>query len=498
MARVIDTASNTIIPGEEVFKLYDTYGFPVDLTADIAREKNMTLDMVGFEQAMQEQRERARKFNQFALNTENLTVNCVSKFKGYEDLKVTAKVVELYKGGAAVDTIAAGEEGIVILDQTPFYAESGGQVGDCGQLLQKTNTFVVQDTKKINKAYGHYGVLKTGKLSLNDTIVAEVDFDHRKAICSNHSATHLMHAALRAVLGTHVLQKGSVVDAKRLRFDFSHFEPINSQQLMAIETLVNKKILANSKVTTNIMPIKEALAKGAMALFEEKYDADVRVVAMDKVFSVELCGGTHVESTGDIGFLKIVAEEGIAAGVRRIEAVTGLSALQWVHDNEALLQELTTTLKIDKANLNKRFLQILQHTKDLEKELAKVKLQVMVGNNKDLTHSVKEINGVKILAEIMPVGDAKTLREMVDKLKNQLGKAVIVLGVINDSKVDLIAGVTKDCVNKVSAQDLIKFVAAQIGGTGGGRPDMAQAGGNQPENLAVALASVLPWVSERV
>lgn len=504
LSRVIETTKNKIIPGDEVFRLYDTYGFPVDLTADIAREKNMTLDMAGFEAAMDEQRERARKASNFAMNVENISVNYPTPFKGYETTKANVKVLEIYKDNSKVQILHPGEAGIVVLEQTPFYAESGGQVGDCGNLLQTSNTvnaatlFQVTDTKKINKAHVHYGVVQTGEIKVNDRITASVNAEQRKAICSNHSATHLAHAALRQVLGTHVAQKGSVVDPQRLRFDFSHFEALTEQQITEIENIVNQKIQENSVVTTKVMPIKEAIATGAMALFGEKYDAEVRVVTMGEVFSVELCGGTHVARTGDIGFFKIISEEGIAAGVRRIEAVTGMPALQWVQQHENMLQELATTLKTDKASLNKRVIQLLSSNKELEKEISKLKVKLITDNNQDLISKAKGINGIQVLAEIIPIGDSKSLRELVDKLKNQLGTAVIVLAAVNNSKVELIAGVTTNCIDKIKAGELIKHVAAKVGGSGGGRADMAQAGGTQPEHLATALGSVFEWVKGRL
>jgi len=498
LARVFETSKSTIIPGDAVFKLYDTYGFPVDLTADVAREKNMTLDMLGFEQFMQEQRERARKSSQFSINTENLVTNSHTEFKGYDESKVNATVVELYKNNEKVEALQEGDEGIVILDQTSFYAESGGQIGDLGLLHKNANIFTVHDTKKINKAYGHYGTITAGKISINDKIEAEINVLERLAIGRNHSATHLLHAAMKKVLGTHVVQKGSVVDTKRLRFDFSHFEPITNQQLIAIEILVNQKIQENSLVKTKVMPIKEALATGAMALFEEKYTAEVRVVSMDDVFSVELCGGTHVKRTGDIGFFKILSEEGIAAGTRRIEAITGLEALYWVHNNEALLRDLVVSLKTDKASLNKRVGQILQQNKELEKDFIKVKRQLLTDNSKDLASAAKEFNGIKVIAEVIEGGDSDFLREIAEKLKNQMGTAIIVLGAINANKVELIAVVSKDCTEKIKAGDLVKYVAAQVGGSGGGRAEMAQAGGNQPENLATALVSVFAWISEKI
>lgn len=497
LARMFATSNSTIIPGDAVFKLYDTYGFPVDLTADIAREKNMTLDIVGFEHCMQAQRERARKASNFSSSTENLVINSQTEFKGYAEIKVEATVVGLYKNNEKIEVLQAGDEGIVILDQTAFYAESGGQIGDSGVLHKNDSVFIVQDTKKINQAYAHYGVVKTGQICGHDKLAAEINVTDRMATDRNHSATHLLHAAMKKVLGPHVVQKGSVVDTKRLRFDFAHFEPITSQQLLAIEILVNQKIQENSLVTTKIMPIKEALATGAMALFEEKYAAEVRVIAMGEVFSIELCGGTHVKSTGEIGFFKILAEEGIAAGTRRIEAITGLEALHWVHNNESLLQELALSLKTDKASLPKRVAQILQQNKALERDLLKIKRRLLTDNSKDLASAAKELNGIKVIAEVIEGGNFDFLREMAEKLKNQLGTAIIVLATINENKVELVVVVSKDCTDQIKASDLVKYIAAQVGGSGGGRAEMAQAGGNQPEKLATALSSVFTWISEK-
>ena len=448
---------------------------------------------------MQEQRERARKYSQFTMDLTSISVHNQTKFQGYDTIKTDAKVVELYKDNLPIEILQPGDVGIVVLDQTPFYAESGGQVGDCGQILQGTMpVFTVKDTKKINKAHVHYGVVQTGKIQLKASITAAVDSERRKAICSNHSATHLAHAALRKILGLHVVQKGSVVDEKRLRFDFAQPEALTKEQITAVEYLVNQKIQENSQVNTQIMSTKEAIANGAMALFGEKYANEVRVVSMGGEFSVELCGGTHVTRTGDIGFFKIVSEEGIAAGVRRLEAVTGLEAVAWVQHNENLLQGLADTLKTDKENLNKRTLQLLSNAKELEKELAKIKLKLVTNDNKDLINKAQEIKGVKVLAEVIPIGDSKSLRELVDKCKKQLGNAIVVLGVVNNTKVELIAGVTADYTDRIKAGELIKYVAAQVGGSGGGRADMAQAGGTKPECLTTALQSVFVWVQERI
>ena len=495
--RIVDTASNKIIPGVDVFKLYDTYGFPVDLTADIAREKNMTLDMAGFEQSMQEQRARARCASQFAVNLASINTDQQTTFQGYEQTTTAGKIVALYKDNQQVELLQAGECGIAILNDTAFYSEAGGQIGDAGVLAANSGSFTVADTKKINKAVGHYGVVQSGVLRVNDTVDAQVDLPRRRNICSNHSATHLLHAALRQVLGNHVTQKGSVVDSERLRFDFSHPVALTAEQISAIEIIVNSKIQDNSVVSTKIMPIKEAIAAGAMALFGEKYATNVRVVTMGEVFSTELCGGTHVQRTGDIGMFKIIAEEGIAAGVRRIEAVTRLAALAWLHNIESLVQELTDTFRTDKASLVKRAKQLLQQNKSAEKDLAVLKEQLCAMANQDLASCAEDINGIKVVASLVASGDAKSLRELVDKLKHKLQSAVIVLAVVNGQKVELSVGVTQDCVGRIKAGDLIKHVASQVGGTGGGRADFAQAGGNQPEHVTAALASAVAWIKDQ-
>lgn len=497
LAKVIDTTASNIIPGDEVFRLYDTYGFPVDLTADIAREKHMTVDLLGFEQAMQEQRERARKSSNFVMTCPNLVTNSNTQFLGYDVVTSKAKILELYQGDNQVTTLTTGP-GVVILDHSPFYAESGGQIGDSGKLLQDPATvFLVHDTKKIQQAYAHYGIMQAGQMQVNSEVRAEVAIDKRQAICKNHSATHLLHAALRTILGEHVRQKGSIVDAMRLRFDFTHNEPLTKAQIVAIEQLVNQKIQENSQVITKIMSLAEAKAQGAMALFTEKYATKVRVVFMGAEFSIELCGGTHVQRTGDIGLFKMVTEEGIAAGVRRIEAVTSLEAVKLMQQYEQQLQELADYLTIDKANISKRVEQLLVAHKALEKEVVQLKSKLITNSNQELINKVQIVQGIKVLAELLPVGDSKVLPQLVDKLKNQLVSAVIVLAVVNADKVALIAGVTAEHLATIKAHELVKYVAAQIGGNGGGRADLAQAGGTQPEKLATALNSVFAWVKER-
>ena len=489
-------ASGTI-PGEVVFKLYDTYGFPVDLTADIARERNLKLDMKGFEQCMEEQRRRAREANRFAADVSVLPdlKNHASGFEGYDALSITGQVTALLQENQVVERIEEGRSGAVVLDRTPFYAESGGQVGDRGELVSETGVFTVEDTQKQGNAHVHLGRVSSGTLQTGQEAEARVDPVTRINTVRNHSATHLLHAALRELLGEHVTQQGSLVAPDRLRFDFSHPEPVSEQQLLQIERLVNRKILENIDTEIRMMPLDEALKSGAMSLFGEKYDERVRVLNIGGDFSVELCGGTHVARAGDIGLFKFIAETGIAAGIRRVEAVTGLGALALVEAEEAQLAELARLLKSDRGKLATRLEQVLENSRRLEKELEQVKGKMASRAGAELGEQAELVNGIHVLARNMDGADPKTLRDTVDQLKSKLGTAVIVLATVKGDKVSLVAGVTKDSTDRVQAGELINFVAQQVGGKGGGRPDLAQAGGNDPSALQSALASVPGWVA---
>ncbi len=500
LEQTISDLSSEVIPGATVFKLYDTYGFPVDLTADIAREHNLSLDMLGFDQAMEQQKIRARGASQFSIKQQSINAKSNTKFTGYDSMVDTSKIMEIFKDGEVVSELKPYESGVLVLDHTPFYAESGGQVGDTGTLHSAGGAqFAVNDTVKFGNAHAHCGENLGNVLKVGDQVQAQVDSVRRLQIKANHSATHLLHAALRKVLGSHVQQKGSVVDPDRLRFDFAHSAPLTSAEITTIELLVNEKIQANLLVETNVMAAKDAVASGAMALFGEKYGDTVRVLTMGADFSVELCGGTHAERTGDIGYLKIVSEAGIAAGVRRIEAVTAQKAVEWSQQQSQLINKLASDLKTTPNELDLRMQQMTSRVKSLEKQISKLQADLAGGNgSKDLLADVKEIKGVKVMATILPAGDAKSLRDAVDRFKQQLGSSVVVLGLIEDDKVSLVAGVTKDCSAKVHAGELINSVASQIGGKGGGRADMAQAGGDQPENLTDALNSVFAWVEHRL
>lgn len=493
----IKELDSDVIPGEVVFKLYDTYGFPADLTNDVAREKNLTIDEDGFKAAMDAQRKRAQQASQFDTDyNEQLKSNCSSDFLGYDKTTHQAKVIELFAEGKSVELINDGQQGVVVLDQSAFYAESGGQIGDTGQLTSSTGVFEVKDTVKLGNAIAHKGVV-TGNFKLNEQVNVAFDVERREAIKVNHSATHLMHAALKQVLGEHVNQKGSLVTDERLRFDFSHFEAVTAQELQKVETLVNEQIRMNQTLQTKLMNLEEAKAAGAMALFGEKYEEDVRVVSMGE-FSMELCGGTHVTSTGDIGLFKIVSESGIAAGVRRIEAVSGEKAVEFVQSRELQISKLAGLLKTDPDGLVARIEQMLERNKATEKELDKLKQQLAASAGADVLSQVIEINGIKVLSTQLQGVEAKALRAMVDDFKNQLSSAIIVLAVADTNKVSLIVGVTKDLIAKVKAGELVNFVAQQVGGKGGGRPDMAQAGGTQPENLDSALSSVHAWLNDKL
>ncbi|MGK0999295.1 alanine--tRNA ligase [Klebsiella pneumoniae] len=486
------------LDGETAFRLYDTYGFPVDLTADVCRERNIKVDEAGFEAAMEEQRRRARESSGFGADyNAMIRVDGASEFKGYDHLELNGKVTALFIDGKAVDSVSAGQEAVVILDQTPFYAESGGQVGDKGELKGAGFSFAVSDTQKYGQAIGHIGKVASGSLKVGDAVQADVDEARRQRIRLNHSATHLMHAALRQVLGTHVAQKGSLVNDKALRFDFSHFEAMKPEEIRAVEDLVNAQIRRNLAIETNIMDIDAARASGAMALFGEKYDDRVRVLRMGD-FSTELCGGTHAARTGDIGLFRITSESGTAAGVRRIEAVTGEGAMAILHAQSDQLNDIAQLLKGDSHNLGEKVRAALERTRQLEKELQQLKEQAAAQESANLSSKAEEINGVKLLVSELTGVEPKMLRTMVDDLKNQLGSTIVVLATVADGKVSLIAGVSKDVTDRVKAGELVGMVAQQVGGKGGGRPDMAQAGGTDASALPAALASVKGWVSAKL
>ncbi|EHV3821059.1 alanine--tRNA ligase [Salmonella enterica] len=486
------------LDGETAFRLYDTYGFPVDLTADVCRERNIKVDEAGFEAAMEEQRRRAREASGFGADyNAMIRVDSASEFKGYDHLELNGKVTALFVDGKAVEAINAGQEAVVVLDQTPFYAESGGQVGDKGELKGAGFTFAVDDTQKYGQAIGHLGKLSAGALKVGDAVQADVDEARRARIRLNHSATHLMHAALRQVLGTHVAQKGSLVSDKVLRFDFSHNEAMKPSEIRQVEDLVNAQIRRNLPIETNIMDLDAAKAKGAMALFGEKYDERVRVLSMGD-FSTELCGGTHASRTGDIGLFRIISESGTAAGIRRIEAVTGEGAMATVHAQSDRLNDIAHLLKGDSQNLGDKVRAVLERTRQLEKELQQLKDQAAAQESANLSSKAVDLNGVKLLVSELAGIEPKMLRTMVDDLKNQLGSTVIVLATVVEGKVSLIAGVSKDVTDRVKAGELIGMVAQQVGGKGGGRPDMAQAGGTDAAALPAALASVQGWVSAKL
>lgn len=490
--------SGDTLDGETAFRLYDTYGFPVDLTADVCRERNIKVDEAGFEAAMEEQRRRAREASGFGADyNAMIRVDSASEFKGYDHLELNGKVTALFVDGKAADAINAGQEAVVVLDQTPFYAESGGQVGDKGELKGANFSFAVEDTQKYGQAIGHIGKLAAGSLQVGDAVQADVDEARRARIRLNHSATHLMHAALRQVLGTHVSQKGSLVNDKVLRFDFSHNEAMKPEEIRAVEDLVNAQIRRNLPIETNIMDLEAAKAKGAMALFGEKYDERVRVLSMGD-FSTELCGGTHASRTGDIGLFRIISESGTAAGVRRIEAVTGEGAITTVHADSDRLSEVAHLLKGDSNNLADKVRSVLERTRQLEKELQQLKEQAAAQESANLSSKAIDVNGVKLLVSELSGVEPKMLRTMVDDLKNQLGSTIIVLATVAEGKVSLIAGVSKDVTDRVKAGELIGMVAQQVGGKGGGRPDMAQAGGTDAAALPAALASVKGWVSAKL
>ena len=487
------------IKGEDVFRLYDTYGFPVDLTADIARERNMKVDMNGFNKAMAGQRQRARAASKFDaainVNTDN---NLVSAFTGYERLEQKTTVIALYQDGRNVKSLNEGEVGGVILLETPFYAQSGGQVGDKGELFAGDVFFEVEDTKKQGQSHIHLGVLRAGSLKVGDVVRASVDQKRRADIMRNHSATHLLHAALRKIFGEHVVQKGSLVESERLRFDFSHNESLTHEQLKEIERLVNSKILNNDETQIHIMSLEKAKSSGAISLFGEKYEDTVRVLNIAGEFSCELCGGTHVERSGDIGAFKIISESGIASGVRRIEAITGMGALVWVENMENKLQHMAELLKSDVETVDSRLNLQLKKTRKLEKELSQLRGKLTSNAGTDLLDEAIVIDGISVIAKSLDGADPKNLRDTVDQLKNKLGTAALILANVDESKVNLVAGVTDDTICRIKAGDLVNFVAEQVGGRGGGRPDMAQAGGNNPKALENALAKVPDWIRSQL
>lgn len=480
----LDNLEGTVLDGETVFKLYDTYGFPADLTNDVARERELTIDEDGFEKAMEEQRQRAREAGQFGTDYNAvIKVESETVFHGYDSTEAKATVLEIFREGEAVETLSAGDDAILILDATPFYAESGGQSGDAGIITVEAGKFVVTDTQKVGNAIGHYGKLVEGVLSTTDSAMAQVDEERRTAITLNHSATHLLHAALREVLGEHVTQKGSLVKAEGLRFDFSNLEGVKADELRKVERIVNQQVRLNHEIETNLMDIDAAKEKGAMALFGEKYDDEVRVLSMGE-FSTELCGGIHASSTGDIGLFKITSESGIAAGIRRIEAVTGEAALD--------------AIEAQQKSADKKLNEAASKAKQLEKEIQQLKDKLASQEGASLINQVQDIAGTKVLIAQLDGAESKALRGMIDELKNQIGSCVIMLGNVNDGKVGLIAGVTKDLIGQVKAGELVNMVAQQVGGKGGGRPDMAQAGGTDVNALPAALASVEAWLTERL
>ena len=503
LKQAIAELNGSVIPGDTVFKLYDTFGFPVDLTADVAREHGLTLDMAGFDRAMAVQKQQARAAGQFNA-VEKLVINLEqgTKFTGYEQLAGQAQVLAIYRDGHPVNEIAAQGEALLILNSSPFYAESGGQAGDKGVLEINKGAvnqalFEIVDTQKQGEHFIHKGLLRTGSLKVGDQVAAKVAADNRAAIALNHSATHLLHAALRNVLGAHVTQKGSLVNAERLRFDFSHHAPITAQEMNQIQALVNAQILRNSKVSKEVMDIEQAMNKGAMALFGEKYGDEVRVVSMGD-FSTELCGGTHVERTGDIGLLKLVSESGIAAGVRRIEAVTGLGALTIIERQEFLLKQLCDAAKANQDNLLDKVQQVMSNNRALEREVEQLKVRLAGAAGSDIASEMVTIKGASLLVKTVDGFNAKTLRDTVDQLKNKLGTAVVVLASIEDGKASIVAGVSKDLVASVQAGDLVNMVAMQIGGKGGGRADMAMAGGSDLAALPAALASIKDWLTAKL
>ena len=497
LGEAINTLEGDTIPGELVFKLYDTYGFPLDLTADIAREQNLKLDEAGFETAMNQQRERARAAGKFATDyTDKLDVSSKTDFSGYQKTEDEVEIETIFVKGEKVDSINAGDQAQIVLKRTPFYAESGGPVGDTGELVSGNNIFEVQDTQKQGNTFIHYGVMREGTLKTGEQLVAKVDKARRQAIVLNHSATHLMHKALRDVLGEHVEQKGSLVSPDRLRFDFAHPEPMTKDEIIRVEKLVNDEIRRNAEAKSNVMSMDDAIKQGAMALFGEKYGDQVRVVNIG--YSTELCGGVHVKRAGDIGLFKIISESGVAAGVRRIEAVTGSVAVDWVETRQEQLEHIAGLVKSSPAEVEEKVTQVLERSRQLEKELQQLKQKLASQAGSDLVSNAVEVKGIKVLDAKLDGVDPKSLRDTVDQLKNKLGKAAVIVSTVADGKVSLVAGVTKAETSQIKAGDLLKHVATQIDGKGGGRPDMAQGGGSNPDALPAALDSVVAWVEEQL
>ena len=489
----------SVIPGETVFQLYDTYGFPVDLTADFARENNLTVDHAGFEMAMSAQRDRARSASSFSAEySQEIQLDSQTEFTGYDNLEDRVHIVALYNQGQPVDSLQAGEEGLVVLDKTPFYAESGGQVGDCGQITALGAVFEVTDTQKQGgNLFLHQGKLLSGTLGKGQLCDAKVSAADRKATELNHSATHLLHAALRQILGEHVTQKGSLVNTERLRFDFAHFEPVTPDQISTLERLVNEQIRLNNPVTAQVMAKDMAVQAGAMALFGEKYGAEVRVLKMGE-FSTELCGGTHVERAGDIGCFKIISETGVAAGVRRIEAVTGSQCIDWMAGRDKALTSIAGLLKSSPEKAAEKVEQLLEKNRSLEKQLERLNSKLASSAGGELSAQAVDVTDVKVLAVKLDDVDTKSLRELADQLKNKLGRCAIVLAVVEGDKVSLIAVVSKDLLGQIKAGELVNFVATKVGGKGGGKPDLAMAGGNDPAALEAALAGVSVWVQAQL
>ncbi|MDX1915207.1 MAG: alanine--tRNA ligase [Methylophilus sp.] len=493
----VNTNKNAILDGSIAFKLHDTYGFPLDLTQDICRERGVTVDTAAFDAAMARQKEQARAAGKFKMEANLEYDGVATNFQGYDKLDTNAKVLALYKDGVAINTLNEGDMGVVVLDETPFYAESGGQIGDSGELRASNGIFTVEDTQKIQAAvFGHHGVLTTGTLSVGDTLSARVNTQARTATMRNHSATHLMHKALREVLGEHVQQKGSLVDTEKTRFDFVHTAPMTDEEIAKVEAIVNAEILANAPCQARVMDIESAQKTGAMMLFGEKYGDEVRV--LDIGSSRELCGGTHVSRTGDIGLFKITAESGVAAGVRRVEATTGEGALKLINSQQALISQLAADFKAPVSEIANKVAQLNEHAKSLEKELARLRSKLAASQGDDLATQAIDINGVKVLASVLEGADANALRETMDKLKDKLKSAAIVLASVNDGKVSLAAGITPDLIAKLKAGDLVNHVAGQVGGKGGGKPDMAMAGGTDASQLPQALASVEAWVKAKI
>jgi alanyl-tRNA synthetase len=488
----------TVIPGETVFRLFDTYGFPADLTADVARERGLSIDQAGFDKAMESQQERARAASKFGVDLRSgVKIAGKTDFLGYATLADIGEVTHLLANGVEVERLGAGQEGQVVLNHTPFYAESGGQVGDTGFLVGRSTRFVVRDTQKVGGTFAHLGVVESGELTVGMSLNASVDVERRASIALNHSATHLLHAALRSVLGSHVEQKGSLVAPDRLRFDFAHTQAVSLDELRRIESLVNAQIRRNLPAETQIMSLEDAKKSGAMSLFGEKYESDVRVLSMGD-FSMELCGGTHVERTGDIGFFKITSESGVAAGIRRIEALTGQAAYEWVVRTDERLREVAGLLRGTRDDVDEKVRELIERARRLEKELQQVKSKLASGQGGDLTSQAKDVGGVKVLAARIDGADARSLREAMDQLKSKLGSSVVVLATVQEGRVSLVAGVSQDLLHRMKAGDIAGVVAARIGGKGGGRADFAQAGGSQPENLGAALADVESLVRSRL